>query len=170
VKHILNNPRIDFGIGINSHSSWIGAVSEAQKGPRLTCQLRSSGETSGRYDCCAFKCRTADIDPTHTYPRLYWTLPGHLLLAARYHTFPPQMMATGNPSTQPALKVFVPGPTLSINTAPPFRIGECILVRIPVPLQVDERLDVDPETPASGLPPTSNGRSPLHFAFICSIE
>jgi hypothetical protein len=48
--------------------------------------------------------------------------------------------------------------------APPFQVGECILVRIPLPRQAHECRDVDPETP------TSDGRSPQHFAFIRSIQ
>jgi hypothetical protein len=78
-------------------------------------------------------------------------------------------MATGNnPSIQPALEASVPGPALSISTgAPPFQVGECILVRIPVPLQIDERLlDLDPETLTSGIPPTSMKKSP-HRIHIC---
>ena len=81
-------------------------------------------------------------------------------------------MATGNnPSTQPALQVFALGPALSIvDGAPHFQFGECILVRIPLPLQINEHLDVNPEILASGLPPTSNNTSPQHFAFIRSLQ
>lgn len=81
-------------------------------------------------------------------------------------------MATGNnPSTQPALEAFVPGPQISIsNGAPMFHLGECILVRIPVPIQVDGDLDVDTELSASALPLTSNANRPQHFAFIRSVQ
>jgi hypothetical protein len=57
-----------------------------------------------------------------------------------------------------------------LPSAPPFQVGECILVRIPVPLQIDERLDLDPEILTWGLPPTSMGKSPQRFVFIFAAE
>ena len=61
-----------------------------------------------------------------------------------------QSVAGNNPSTQPALLAFVPGPVLSISTgAPGFRVGECIFIRIPILLQIDGCLDADRDTDES---------------------
>ncbi|KAF8224689.1 hypothetical protein L208DRAFT_1020358, partial [Tricholoma matsutake] len=51
-----------------------------------------------------------------------------------------------------------------------FRVGGCILIRIPVEIQIDGRLDADTATLASGFPPTTNAKSPQHFAFIHSTQ
>ena len=82
------------------------------------------------------------------------------------------MSSGNNPSIQPALQQFIPGPVLSIGTgAPELRVGECIYIRIPVPIQIDGSLVADTDTDAaSNLPPTTKGRSPQHFAFIRSVS
>jgi len=60
------------------------------------------------------------------------------------------------------------GPAVSIDAgASMFLAGELVLVRIPFPLDTELRPTLDTSTAAgSGIPPTSNARSPQHFAFV----
>ena len=65
---------------------------------------------------------------------------------------------------------FVLSPPVSVdNGALPLIVGECVLVRIPVSLNIGQNLDAS-TVAGSGVPPTSNARSPQHFAFIRSLS
>ncbi|KAF8677792.1 hypothetical protein AX14_004796 [Amanita brunnescens Koide BX004] len=75
-------------------------------------------------------------------------------------------MASNTPdqSTPPAYSL---GPPRSLGSgAPSFIPGECILVRIPEEIQVGGHVDNEATAVGTDLPPTSNGSSPQHFAFI----
>ena len=75
-------------------------------------------------------------------------------------------MASNTPdqSTRPAYHL---GPLRSLeNGAPIFMIGECVLVGIPEVIQVEGHVDNEATAVVTDLPPTSNGSSPQHFAFV----
>ncbi|KAM6499330.1 hypothetical protein JOM56_004838 [Amanita muscaria] len=61
-------------------------------------------------------------------------------------------------------------PALSLDGGANFALGECVLVRIPGRIQVEEHVDDEATAVGTGLPPTSNGTSPQHFAFIRQME
>ncbi|KAI0296731.1 hypothetical protein B0F90DRAFT_1744658 [Multifurca ochricompacta] len=61
-------------------------------------------------------------------------------------------------------------PALSLDGGANFALGECVLVRIPGRIQVEGHVDDEATAVGTGLPPTSNGTSPQHFASIRQIE
>ena len=74
-------------------------------------------------------------------------------------------LAAPSSSTQNTLE-----PALSIDDgAAPFLVGELLLLRIPVCSDIPIHQGLSTSTRAgSGVPPTSNAKSPQHFAFIRS--
>lgn len=61
------------------------------------------------------------------------------------------------------------GPTVSIGSgAPPFALGECVLVRIPEVIRVENYTENDVTIVGTNLPPISIASGPQHFAFVCS--
>ncbi|EDR09629.1 uncharacterized protein LACBIDRAFT_318891 [Laccaria bicolor S238N-H82] len=72
------------------------------------------------------------------------------------------------PSTQSVPQL---GPRVTQESgAPPFAIGECILVRIPEPIEVENFVEADATIVGSNLPPVSRGGGPQRLAFICDIR
>ncbi|KAG6814247.1 hypothetical protein H0H92_015362 [Tricholoma furcatifolium] len=75
---------------------------------------------------------------------------------------------TPNPST---LQAFTLGPSRSVaDGALPVTVTECVLLRIPMALQVQMQGSVEASANGTSLPPTSNSSSPQHFAFIRSVQ
>jgi hypothetical protein len=65
-------------------------------------------------------------------------------------------------------------PALSINDGAPFLFpGDYVLVRIPIPIDLEPSGNAAGDTDVgstTSLPPTSAGRSPEHFAFVCNAS
>ena len=71
-------------------------------------------------------------------------------------------------STQPAYHL---GPPLSLEDgASNFAFGEFVLIRIPESIEVEGYIDDEATAVGTDLPPTSNGSSPQHFAFIRHVD
>jgi hypothetical protein len=63
------------------------------------------------------------------------------------------------------------GPLLSLDCGSSnFVFGECVLMRIPERIQVEGYVDDEVTVVGTDLPPTSNGSSPQHFAFIRQVD
>ncbi|KAF8346407.1 hypothetical protein F5887DRAFT_1182675 [Amanita rubescens] len=61
-------------------------------------------------------------------------------------------------------------PALSLGGGANFALGECVLVRIPERIQVEGHVEDEATAVGTGLPPTTNGRTPQLFAFIREME
>jgi hypothetical protein len=62
-------------------------------------------------------------------------------------------------------------PASSISNGARIYLGDHVLVRIPVPIDLEPNTNVSTNIgSASNLPPISAGRSPEHFAFVCSTS
>jgi hypothetical protein len=63
------------------------------------------------------------------------------------------------------------GPSVSLDCgAPPFVLGECILVRIPDPIQVEGYVENEASFIGTNLPPMSTGSGCQHFAFVRELH
>ena len=77
------------------------------------------------------------------------------------------LMMASNTLDQSTLSGYELGPSCSLEDgASPFTLGEYILFRIPQEIKVDGYVENEATACGTDLPPTSNGRSPQHFAFI----
>jgi hypothetical protein len=56
------------------------------------------------------------------------------------------------------------------NGALPLIVGECVLLRFPIAIEIGSSLDASTVAGSGVLPPTSNAQSPQHFAFIGSLS
>ncbi|KAI0253669.1 hypothetical protein BJV78DRAFT_1299756 [Lactifluus subvellereus] len=75
-------------------------------------------------------------------------------------------MANNAHSTDSTQPEYCLGPSLSLaHGAPGFATGELVLVRIPEPIRIGGH-EGEEATAGTNLPPTSNGSSRQHFAFI----
>ena len=77
------------------------------------------------------------------------------------------LMASNTPDQSTPPLAYSLGPPCSLGSgAPSFIPGEYVLVRIPEEIQVGGHVDNEATAVGTDLPPTSNGSSPQHFAFI----
>jgi hypothetical protein len=79
-------------------------------------------------------------------------------------------MASNAPgqSTQSAYNL---GPSVSLDRgAAPFALGECVLVRIPEPIQVEGYVENEATIVGTNLSPVSVGSGPQHISFVRGLD